>query len=147
MMATRTCRTAPASGPFIGFDRLLGDLFVDHRSPASPHTGSHRAPAVNSWEDEKSYTVELEVPGHGTNDLEIRVDSNVLEVSGGRDEETHEGATWHLRERSVGRFARKLRFPKDVDGTGIEARVADGVLTVTLPKAETARPRKIEVKG
>ena len=147
MLVPHTCRTTSATAPFVGFDRLLGDMFADRRPAGSPRAATRNTPTVNSWEDETSYTVEFEVPGYGTKDLEIQVDSNVLSVSGGKDEETREGVTWHLRERSAGRFARKLRFPKDVDGNRIEARVADGILTVTLPKSETALPRKIEVKS
>jgi len=147
MLVPRTCRTTAAPASLVGFDRLLDDLLQDRRSWGAARATRGRVPAANSWEDETSYLVELDVPGLGNEDLEISVDDNVLEVSGGKDEETREGATWHLRERSAGRFTRKLRFPKDVDAKRIEARAANGVLTVTLPKSEAALPRKIEVQS
>jgi HSP20 family protein len=147
MLVPRNLCSVPARSELYGIDRLIDDLFSDFRLSAPTFSGTRFFPAVNSWEDEKSYHVELELPGFDKKDLEISVHGNVLEISGERSEEKDENTTWHRRERYVGRFSRKLRFPAGADHSKVEAHYENGILTVVLPKAETAMPRKIQVKG
>ncbi len=146
MMVTRNLCSSPARTE-ISMDRLFEDLIrgFHFAAPSAPSAGPF--PAVNSREDEKSYDVELELPGFDRKDFEISVHGRVLEVSGERKEAGDESTTWHRRERHKGRFSRKLRLPNAADGSRIEARYANGVLTLTMPKAATELPRTIEIKG
>ena len=103
-------------------------------------------PAVNMWEEGDDVVVELEVPGVRDDQLELAVAGGELSIRIDRPEVAKEGVTFHRRERPVGSFARTIRLPADVDANKVEAKLDSGVLRITLPKAETARPRKIEVK-
>jgi HSP20 family protein len=104
-------------------------------------------PAVNVWEKEEMLFVEAEVPGLKMEDLDISVTSNELSIKGQRMKEEQEGVTYHRRERGAGSFCGVVRLPVDVDVNKVEARFEDGVLTIALPKAASAKPRKIEVKA
>ena len=116
-------------------------------------------PAVNVAESDDAVTVEAELPGLAAGDVEISVADDELVLSGGRPEaaaaeegtagdgERKPGVTWHRRERGSGRFERRIPLPVAVDAARVEARLVDGVLTVTCPKAPEAKPRKVEVKS
>ena len=144
MLVPRNSSLMPVMRGDYGLHRLFDDLFEGF--PFSG--GSVRSlPAVNTWEDEKSYRVEAELPGMDKNDVEISAVGRELRISGKREEKLEENAKYHRRERSFGEFHRMVRFPGDVEAGKIEARFENGVLTLTVPKAETALPRKIEIKG
>ena len=102
-------------------------------------------PAVNVWETEDAVEVELETPGATNGQTEVTVVGNELTIKVERPEVEGGGVTHHRRERPVGSFTRALRIPVDIDGDRVEATLRHGVLTVRLPKSETAKPRKIEV--
>jgi HSP20 family protein len=90
---------------------------------------------------------EAELPGMELNDLEIYVTrGDQLTIKGERKEPTTGKAYWHRQERGFGSFTRVLTLPVDVDPDKVEARLHNGVLTITMPKSEKARPRKISVK-
>jgi HSP20 family protein len=138
----------PARTDRMSIDRLFDDLLEGFPFTPAPWSGrSLQIPAVNSWEDEKSYTVEAELPGFSEKDIEVSVLGNELRLSGSRETEHEENKTFHRRERYSGRIERILRFPLEIDAGKIDATFKNGVLTVTLPKAQAALPRKIEVKG
>ena len=103
-------------------------------------------PSLNVWEDESSFHAEAELPGFRIEDVEVSVRGNEISLSGERKPEDKEGLTWHRRERGFGRFHRTLEFPLPVEADKVQASLRNGVLTVTLPKAEAAKPRKIQVK-
>jgi len=126
-------------------DRLLtGVLGNVAESAWAPLAGRGR-PAVNVWEDAGAVYVELELPGVKSDHVELSVVGGELSIKVERPEVEQEGVAYHRRERGVGSFARVLRLPVDVDADRVEADLANGVLTITLPKSEAARPRKIEV--
>ncbi|MBN1395910.1 MAG: Hsp20/alpha crystallin family protein [Pirellulales bacterium] len=104
-------------------------------------------PAVNLWQREDALVVEMEVPGVKSDQVDVSVAGGELSIRINRPETAEEGVTYHRRERSVGSFGRMLRLPVEVDPDRVEAEIRDGVLTVTLPKAESAKPRKITVTG
>ncbi len=128
-------------------DRLFNSL-----ATSSPVQGAARmvvgreAPAVNLWESADELYAELELPGVKSDDLEISVMGSELTVKGKRTEAEGEGLTFHRRERSVGAFSRVVDLPFDVDADRVQASLKDGVLLITLPKAEAAKPRKISVQ-
>ena len=127
-------------------DRLFRDVFRELPAWAPAPTNA-RFPAVNAWEDDEAYHVEAELAGFAENDLEITVIGNELRVSGKREAQTEEKAKVFHRERYTGEFTRVLRFPVDLDDSKVEAKLNHGVLTVRLPKAAAALPRKIQVQG
>lgn len=94
-----------------------------------------------------AFRVEAEVPGVAQSDLEIQFDRNVLVLRGSRRAEQPEGMRALRRERPELRFERAVAMPTPVDGDRIEASLRDGVLVVTLPKAASALPRQIAVRG
>lgn len=103
-------------------------------------------PALNAWEDEGNFFVETELPGFRIQDVEVHVRGQELTLSGERRLEEKKGVTYHRRERAYGKFHRTLELPLPVEADKVQASLQNGVLTITLPKAEAARPRKIEVK-
>ena len=114
-------------------------------------------PAVNVHETDDAITVEAELPGLDAGDVDISVADDELVLKGSRracpvpeaeagDGERKPTVTWHRRERGTGAFERRITLPMSVDGGRVEARLVDGVLTVTCPKAPQCQPRKVEVR-
>lgn len=105
-------------------------------------------PALDLWQDESNYYVEAELPGMEIADIEIFVsEDNQLSLKGSRKPPEIEGAAWHRRERGFGEFTRVLTLPGAVDSGAVLAEMKNGVLSITLPKARAAQPRRIEVKA
>lgn len=105
------------------------------------------APALDLYEEKDHLVVRAEVPGLKKEDIEISVHENIISISGERREEKkYEGAQTSREERFFGRFTRSFKLPKTVDVSGVKAAYKDGILTVTLPKTEEAKPRQIEIK-
>jgi len=118
--------------------------------PMAERWGLRRAgafPALNLWEDEQNIYAEAELPGLRMEDLEVYVVGNELTIKGERKDEFREKAGYHRRERGVGAFSRVLQLPAELDADRVEAVLKNGVLTITLPKAEKAKPRKVQVKA
>jgi HSP20 family protein len=124
-------------------DRLF-DAF-DQQQPG--HSGAGVYPAVNITEDTEAFYVSAELPGLQSDDLELNVTDNQLTLAGERKiPEEAADARYHRREREAGRFSRAVALPGDIDTEKVKARLTDGVLTVTVPKAEKAKPRQIAVQ-
>jgi HSP20 family protein len=104
-------------------------------------------PALNVWEDGQNLYAEAELPGFRMEDLEVSVAGNELSIKGERKDEHQEKGACHRRERATGLFNRVLRLPVDIDANKVEATLKDGILFITLPKAEQAKPRKVQVKA
>ena len=105
-------------------------------------------PPVNVWEEGEEVLVEAELPGLDLKDLEIYVTGgNQLTVKGERKPLSLEKGVWHRQERGYGHFTRSLTLPFPVDADKVDARLENGVLLLKLAKHESARPRKIPVKG
>lgn len=105
------------------------------------------SPALDVHEDKENVIVKAEVPGLKKEDIELQLLDDVLTISGERKHEVErkEGNTFHS-ERHFGKFRRSVALPSPVDTTKVTAAYADGVLTVTLPKAEEAKPKQIDIK-
>jgi HSP20 family protein len=105
-------------------------------------------PAMNIWADEQAVFIEADLPGVDPAKLDISVtEGNRLIVQGERPEVNLPNAVWHRQERGHGTFVRELTLPTLVDADKVEARYDQGVLRLTLPKAEAAKPRKITVRS
>ena len=124
------------------FDGLFSDLDGDGNSVAS---WSPRADVIENGE---SYVIKAELPGVGKNDVKITLRENVLTIKGEKKEEKEEkDHNYHRIERPYGSFERSFSLPSNVKHDKIDAAFKDGVLIVTLPKAEEAKPKEIEVKA
>lgn len=125
-------------------DRLFGRWGVNPRSPL----GRSLFPPVNLWEDASNVYLETELPGLEMSDLEILVSGgNQLSIKGERKQPDSTNGTWHRQERGFGSFGRVIELPSPVDSEAVNATFTHGVLLVTLPKREEAKPRRIEVKS
>lgn len=103
-------------------------------------------PASQVFEDNGQVQVRIEMPGVAKGDLEIRAEGQELTVVGRRQQPAVDG-TWLLRERSRGDFQKSFSVDGSIDLDKIEAHLADGVLTLTLPMKEASKPRRIEIKS
>ena len=108
-----------------------------------------RAPETDVVETEREIRVMVEMPGLKRENIEVDVENNVLTIRGEKREERTEGQNgrYHLAERRWGTFARSFVLPRDVDADNINAAFENGVLTVSIPKSEKARRRKIDIGG
>jgi HSP20 family protein len=125
-------------------------LFEDPFSLLAPGTSFFEGwtPALDVYEDKDKITVKTELPGMRKEDIEVSLDGNTLTIAGERksEEEKKERETYRS-ERYFGRFQRSITLPTPVDATKIQANYKDGILTITLPKSEEAKPKQIQVKA
>jgi HSP20 family protein len=125
-------------------DQLFLHAFGARAAFGSRPTG---APALDLYQEPDRLVVKLEVPGARKEDIQVSVDAGVLTISGERKESGRPAdATICRCERTLGQFERQVTLPWKVDGTQIKATYGDGVLTVTLPKAEEAKTKQIPVE-
>ncbi|MHC4624154.1 MAG: Hsp20/alpha crystallin family protein [Planctomycetota bacterium] len=105
-------------------------------------------PAIDVAEDENAIVVKAEVPGCKADDIDISVHGNTLTISGEKkqEQEKKEKGYYHM-ERSYGGFRRDLSLPDDVESARVDATCKDGVLTISLPKAEKAKAVKVKIKA
>ena len=112
-----------------------------------PGVGLQRFPQVNLAQDKDNVYVEVLVPGVDAKDLELTVMRGTLTLSGERKDVTNTEKTWLRRERGLGKFMRTIDLPNEIDSDRVVARFDNGVLLVTLPIQEKAKPRRISVKA
>jgi HSP20 family protein len=104
-------------------------------------------PAANVWTTEAKVVVNTELPGFAPNEMEISVAGKTLTLRGSREPmKPGEGESYHRQERWYGTFTKALELPYTVDPSKVEARFNKGVLSITLPRLEQDKPRKISVK-
>ncbi len=128
------------------FDRLFRSLFS--RFPGF-HEGEDDfwSPAMDIEEDNDNIVVKTEIPGMKKDDIMVSVRNNMLTVSGERKQKTEtKNKTYHRIERSHGKFSRTVTLPSEVEADKVKAAYKDGVLSITLPKPASAKPKQIEVK-
>ncbi len=106
---------------------------------------SNSFPALNVWEQGDDLYAEAELPGISGDDIDVSVVGSDLTIRGKRGPELPAGSSYHRRERGEGEFTRVLRLPIEVDANRVEASLKNGVLLIKLPKAESAKPKKIKV--
>ncbi len=129
------------------FDRLFRDPFTAFggEREAEPSTRPW-APAVDIFETENSIVLKAELPGIDPKDVEVRVEDNTLYLKGERKfEKETKDENYHRVERSYGSFARSFSLPNSIDADKVVAEYKDGVLNLTLPKREEAKPKTIRI--
>jgi HSP20 family protein len=120
------------------FDRLMGRAF----------SRDTWMPALDVREADDRYEVTVDLPGLEPKDVNVTFEDGMLTISGKRQFESEDkGDTWHRLERGFGTFARSIRLPQTADTERIEAAFDKGVLTVTVPKTEQAKPKTIKVQS
>jgi HSP20 family protein len=124
-------------------DRVFHDAFD---FAGSPFRETRVFPSVNVWEDGQSLYAEAEVPGMTMENIEVFAQGDEFTIKGQRAPESVEPSAFHRRERGSGAFSRLVRLPVPIDADKVTASLRDGVLLITLPKAEQARTRKVEVR-
>ena len=102
-------------------------------------------PAADIYESDNELTVNLDLPGVDPNMVDIRVENNILTIRGERHFEEKQKENFHRVERSYGPFARAFTLSTSVDPDKIRANYKAGVLSITLPKAEAAKPKRIQI--
>jgi HSP20 family protein len=104
-------------------------------------------PAVDVAEEDNEYVVKIELPGVNKDDVKITLESNILTIRGEKKaEKESKDKNYHRMERSYGSFQRSFTLPTSVKNDKIDAEYNNGILSITLPKAEEAKPKQIEVK-
>jgi HSP20 family protein len=119
-----------------------------HRVAFLPARGPRRYPMINLLEDKDNIYIEALTPGVDPQSLNLSVMQNRLTLSGEKSRTPVEikPEAFHRNERASGKFVRVVDLPVEVDEGGVQAEYKNGLLTVTLPKAEKARPKQINVK-
>jgi HSP20 family protein len=138
--------------PFLGpsaaqnqFERFLREAFspVTNEGEVSTRTW---APPVDIFENGDNLVLKAELPGVNPDDVEIRVEDNTLYLKGERKfEKEVKEQSYHRVERSYGTFTRTFSLPNSIDADKVSANYKDGVLTLTMPKKEEAKPKTIKI--
>ena len=140
-----------AAGLMNEFDRALEYPLLRQRWGMPLRTNE----VVGSWnlaldvaEKGDVFTVKASLPGISPDDLNVTLEDNVLTIQGEvKEDELIEENSYHIRERRYGSFSRSVRFPVPVEGEKVEAEYENGVLTLSIPKAEAVKPKRIAVKA
>jgi HSP20 family protein len=133
-------------------NREMENLFDDFFSPVQRGEGEQQnvsawAPDVDLTEGKEAYTLRAELPGVAKEDVKVTLTEEVLTISGEKKIENEaKDQNFHRSERVYGTFCRSFRLPNPIAGEKVQAQYRDGVLTLTVPKAESVKPREIEIK-
>jgi HSP20 family protein len=150
-LTTRNARRDPVLADFLSLSNRLNRLLDDTTGSLAwqlrDSATAAWVPAVDIVEEADSIRIMAEVPGVKPEDVKISVENNVLTIQGTKQQVAEERAERvHRYERTYGAFERSFTLPATVDANAIRASYESGVLTVTLPKVEKAKPRQIEVE-
>jgi len=127
-------------------NRLADTVFRDSARETSLFKGAW-SPAVDISEDDDNFYLQVELAGMKRDDVKIRYEEGLLTVTGEKKSEKEEkDVNYHRVERSFGKFERSFRVPTRIVSEKIDANFTNGVLTITLPKAEEVKPKEIEVR-
>ncbi|MEY9212056.1 Hsp20/alpha crystallin family protein [Thermobifida halotolerans] len=134
--------------PFPEFEELydrMGRLLESTLGEPAASGTMMWTPLADVSEGEDSYIVEVEVPGLAKDDIDIQVSGNELVISGETRQQEREGVRTHRRMRRYGQFEYRTLLPGDIDPEGVQARLDNGVLTVTAPKSDQGKPRRVAI--
>ena len=147
-------RTPEYSDPILELqsrmNRMLDSFFEEPIANLAAHSPrSNYLPSIDFSETEKEFTLSADLPGMEEKDIEISLSKNILTIRGNREEvKEEEGRQYHRIERSSGSFYREIQLPEGIDEEMVEAKFKNGVLTIHLPKSESAviKHKKIPIK-
>ena len=121
-------------------DTVMGTDWFGSRT-----SGSGAFPLVNVFSDGEDFVLVAELPGVKKEDLDIQVRGDTLRIQGKKTIAHDDGASVHRRERAAGQFDRTLTLPAEIDAAKVSADYRDGVLTLRLPRAASAKPRTVTI--
>jgi HSP20 family protein len=137
--------------PFGDFDRVRREMLRLLDAANGDYASTATAgvfPPLNVTQDDDNFYIRAEIPGIDPKQLQISALRNRVSLAGKRElPKEHERASYHRKERSEGSFNRTLTLPTFIDAERVDARYTDGILMLTLPKAEEAKPRQITVRS
>jgi HSP20 family protein len=150
-MTTAMTRWTPESDLFRGrFDRLFNQMIQDfwgHQPQGEGVGGRAWLPPVDVKESQEALQFSVELPGLTKEDIEITLENHVLTIAGERKfEKETKGEEFHRLERSYGHFTRSFTLPSSVRTDKVDANFDNGVLHISLPKQENAKPKKISIR-
>jgi len=126
-------------------DRVFGGV-LGNEAAVGAKLDRHYSPSISVVENENDALLIAELPGVKKDDIKISVENNVLTLSGSRQRNTlPEKATWLRNEIRTGEFSRSVQLPEGIDVSKVSAELTNGLLRVTLPKAEEVKPREIRI--
>ena len=126
-------------------DRLFDDAFT---RPLNLRDGGWSSPAIDMYQTDDDVVVKAALPGFKADEVQINVTGDVLVLRGEmKHEEEQKDKAWHIREHRWSSFERSITLPTDVKADKAVADYENGILTVTLPKAEEVKPKTITVKA
>jgi len=129
-------------------DRLLNDWTNPGTDFGEGAAGGWQQLPLDVSESNDAYTVIASIPGLKPEDLDISVQNNMLTIRGEtKSAQERQGERWHVRERRMGQFQRTIALPTNVNANQVGATYENGILTLTLPKSEEAKPRRISVQA
>ncbi len=124
------------------FNQVLRQFFGD----ADTSLAGAFSPALDVEEDDDGFTLHVELPGVNPEEVDVSIEESVLSIAGQRNFYQDKNSEGFRRvERRFGRFHRAIRLPDRVDPDKVDARYKDGLLTITVPKAESAKPRRVKI--
>jgi HSP20 family protein len=127
---------------------FFGRFFEDFGLPSLFSEEATFTPAFDVSETDKELIVKTEVPGMDKKDININLSDGILTITGEKKQEKEDkNESYHSVERRYGKFSRSMRLPFEVEVDKVDATYKDGVLKITLPKSEAAKPQKIEIKS
>lgn len=126
-------------------DRIFGDYSTARPFPAA-WIAAESTPKTNLYDQGDHFEIIAEIPGFTKDNLNIKIQGNYLEISGTHQTDAPDGYSVHRVERGTSSFNRSFTLPSDVDSEKVEATLKNGLLVLTLPKAEAAKPKQIIVK-
>ncbi|MEO2168253.1 MAG: Hsp20/alpha crystallin family protein [bacterium] len=141
---TREFELHPTLLPWRAIGRLPAQM--DQAVTGSNDSYGTSYPRVDVYTDEDAAVVRAEVPGVPPDKIELSVEDDVLTLRGTRvADELPEGMAWRRQERGHGEFQRRMRLPFRIEAGAVDAQYENGVLQITLPRAEVDKPRKIAI--
>ena len=147
MYVTTTRRPVEALQSLRRLSAALDEAFTGYQQEDGSAITAAWYPACDVFEDKEAVRIVAELPGVRPDDVKIALENNLLTIRGEKKQQAEErNERVHRYERSYGSFERAFALPSTVDADKIHATYENGVLTVTVPKAERARPREIAIQ-
>ena len=129
-------------------DRLFNDAFTRPFSLAREGGSTWSSPPIDMYQTDNEVVVKAALPGFKPDEVEINVNNDVLTIRGEtKHDEVQKNQSWHIREHGWGAFERSIALPTGVVADRAKAEFENGVLTITLPKSEKAKPKTITIKA
>lgn len=131
-------------GNLLTLPKALSDTMLSDWFDSEP-AGRGRFPAINIFQQDGEYTIKAELPGVKRDDIDIDVQRNRIRISGKKELDYGEGVSVYRQEQQTGAFDRTFAMPFEIDAEQVKAEYRDGILALSLPRAEQDKPRSISI--